>query len=269
MYEELYCPLPDKGRYLERLQIDAPKKADLEQLNSLIYANQCRIPFENLDIFELKKPISLGIEDIFHKVIVKKRGGYCFELNALFLSLLKECGFDAYSCKCRILRRKNFIPPSLHQGILVKLDGKLWFCDVGYGGPMPAGALLVEDSFKAAYCGQTFRIACADSYWWTVSYASGEETEKIIQFTTMPQEPVEFLAPNEYCSKNENSVFLNTCFVNRRTEHGSLSITNDKFTEINNRKRKERKIQSPEELNLILKTCFGIELPITVHLQIS
>jgi len=27
---------------------------------------------------------------------------------------------------------------------------------------------LVEDGLKAAYCGQTFQIACADFYWWTI-----------------------------------------------------------------------------------------------------
>lgn len=261
MYPELYTKLPDRGKYLERIKAKMPQIPDLNNINTLILANQCHIPFENLDICTFQKEISLGIEDIYEKVILKKRGGYCFELNALFLALLQECGYQAYSCRCRILRGKNFTPPSLHRGILVELKEQLWFCDVGYGGPMPAGALLVEDGFEATYSDQTFRIDRADRYWWTMSYISDKGTEKIIQFTTMPQDPVEFLAPNEYCSQNEKSVFRSIRLVNLRTPGGSLSITNDLFTEINNRRRREKKIQSPEELNLILKTYFGIELP--------
>jgi N-hydroxyarylamine O-acetyltransferase len=129
---------------------------------------------------------------------------------------------------------------------------------VGYGGPMPGGALLVADGFEKTYCGQTFRIDRADTYWWTLSYVSVRETEKILQFTTMPLEPVELLAPNEYCSKNENSMFLNRRLVNLRTKDGSLAIVDDTFCETADHVRTEKKIQSPEELDQLLKSRFGI-----------
>jgi len=260
MYAQLYTPLPDLNLYLDRIQITKPAKADLKNLNDLIYAHQCHIPFENLDIFEFHKFIDLGIEKLFEKVILRNRGGYCFELNTLFSAFLREYGFKVQLCTCRILRGKDFIPPSLHCGILVTLKEKLWFCDVGYGGPMPGGALLVEDGFEKTYWGQTFRIDRADSYWWTVHYVSGQEQEKILQFTTMPQKPVEFLAPNEYCSRNENSVFLNERLVNMRTKNGSLSIVNDTFYETVDHVRTEKKIPSPEKLDQLLKSRFGIIL---------
>lgn len=260
MYEELYVPLPNIEEYLKRIGAKRPEKANLESLNNLIYANQCSVPFENLDIIELKKRINLGTEALYDKIVVRKRGGYCFELNGLFLALLKVCGFDAYSCLCRIRRGRDFIPPSLHRGILVHLDGELWFCDVGYGGPMPGGALLVEDGFEATYYGQTFGITAADSYWWTIRYGSGKDVERIMEFTIMPQDAVEFLAPNEYSSRNETSIFCSTRVVNKRTPTGSVSIVGDLFTEIKDGNREEKKIQSPKELDQILKHHFGLAL---------
>lgn len=260
MYEALYAPLPDRELYLQRIGARMPLQADLEHLNRLIYAHQCQVAFENLDIFELDQRIDLGIQSLYDKIVVRKRGGYCFELNGLFLPLLKACGFQGYSCRCRIVRGKDYLPPSLHRGILVNLQGNLWFCDVGYGGPMPAGALKVTDGFKAEYCGQTFRIDRFDAYWWTVSYVGAKKTEQLIQFTTMPYEPVEFLLPNEYCSRNETSLFRTTRIVNRRTPEGSYGIKDDVFTIISSQKRTEKKIQSREELNLILKTYFDIAL---------
>jgi len=261
MYEELYAPLPNKQAYLERMKIVDNEEPSLERLNSLILAHQCNIPFENLDVFEFNKEISLGIETLFEKIITNKRGGYCFELNALFMTLLEECGFDVYACYCRILRGKDYIPPCLHRGTLVNIAGQLWFVDVGYGGPMPAGALLVEDGYEATYCNQTFRVEKTDEYWWTISYLSSHGTEKIMQFTTMPQGAVEFLSPNEFCSKNKDSVFRNVRLVNRRTPMGSLSITGDIFTEIKDGERSEKKMQTQEELEQALDKYFEIVLP--------
>lgn len=260
MYEELYEPLPDRELYLKRLQVEASGNLNVEYLDRLILAHQSRIPFENLDIFELGKCIDLSTQGLFDKVILKKRGGYCFELNALFDRLLSELGYQVYPCLSRILRGKDFIPPALHRGILVLVQGQTWFCDVGYGGPMPGGALLVEDGYEKTCCNQTFGIEQSDEYWWTVVYLSGGRQEKILQFTLMPQGPVDFLASNEYCSRNENSVFLQQRMVNLRTADGSMSIVNDIFSQISNQQRTEKKIQSPKELNHILKDYFGIKL---------
>lgn len=260
MFGELYAPLPDRNEYLTRIKMQPPKNIDEAYLDQLIYSHQCYIPFENLDIFEFQKPIDLGIEKVFQKVIHQKRGGYCFELNSLCYMLLKELGYDAYPCAARIVRGKDFTPPILHRGILIRMEGSLLFCDVGYGGPMPAGALLVEDGYEKTCSGQRFRIDCADEYWWTVSYISKGGAEKILQFTTMPQEPVDYIAPNEYCSRNESSVFLNKRLLNLRTKNGSRSIVDDTFTEISNHVRTEKKIQTREDLNQILKQYFGIIL---------
>lgn len=259
MYEELYAPLPDKEAYLERLKIEPPNTVDVKYLDRLIYAHQCYIPFENLDIYDFRKEINLGTEVLFEKVIAQKRGGYCFELNALFCMLLREYRYDAYPCASRILRGKDYIPPMLHRGTLVRMQEELWFCDVGYGGPMPGGALLVSDGFEKTCCKQTFRIERADEYWWTLCYLSGNNKEAILQFTTMPLGPVDFVTANDYCSRNENSLLLKQRMVNRRTPQGSCSVVNDTYYETINGEKTEKKIQSREELNQILKDFFGIQ----------
>ena len=86
MYESLYAPLPSIKAYLERIAVKAVEQLNLEELNALVLAHQCKIPFENLDIYELDKKINLGVGELFEKVINQKRGGYCFELNALFMA---------------------------------------------------------------------------------------------------------------------------------------------------------------------------------------
>src|SRR5262249_9039065 len=51
------------------------------------------VPFENLDI-HLGRPIVLDDDVFFDKIVERRRGGFCYELNGLFAALLRELGFD-------------------------------------------------------------------------------------------------------------------------------------------------------------------------------
>lgn len=261
MYEELYAPLTDIDGYLNRLHIERPKQPDKSYLDKLIYAHQCSVPFENLEVFEFSRSISLSIDKLYHKIVTNKRGGYCFELNGLFCSLLSALGYHAYSCMARIVRGKNYITPCLHRGILVQLNETLYFCDVGYGGPMPAAPLAVQDGYCETILSETFSIRKVDAYWWALDKLDkNNQKEPIMEFTTMPQEPVEFLAINDYCSKNEEAYFRQKRIVNLRTASGNRSIMDDILTVRENGHVTETQIHSAEELQTILKTYFYIQL---------
>lgn len=40
-----------------------------------------------------EKPISLELDDLFRKIVINHRGGYCFEMNGLFAGVLTEWDF--------------------------------------------------------------------------------------------------------------------------------------------------------------------------------
>ena len=92
MDEGLYEPLPSVEAYLARIGIDGAKEPTLAFLDELVYAHQCSVPFEDLDICEKHAEISLDIAALFDKIVTRRRGGYCFEQNALFASLLRALG---------------------------------------------------------------------------------------------------------------------------------------------------------------------------------
>lgn len=261
MYQSLYASVPDTDAYLKRININHPVILDKAGLDELIFAHQCYVPFENLDVWLYKKSIPLEIEALYEKVVVRGRGGYCFELNALFTALLNALGFEAYACMCRITRNKNFVPLTLHRGIIVTIDGQQYFCDVGYGGPMPAGAIPIRDGAREEIHGDTFFINKTDTPWWTLSRVTSDgSTESVMQFYTMPQEAVDFITMNEYCSKSKDSVFCKKLFVNRRTENGNISITDQHFAEIVNKKAVQEREITQEELPELLEKYFNIKI---------
>ena len=89
MYEEMYAPLPDAKAYAERIGLEWPLTPDLDTLDRIILAHQCMVPFENLQCYDQGQEPSLAIETLFEKIVAQRRGGFCFELNALLLSFLK------------------------------------------------------------------------------------------------------------------------------------------------------------------------------------
>ncbi|MBR2822530.1 MAG: arylamine N-acetyltransferase [Clostridia bacterium] len=261
MYESLNAPIPNLDRYLRRLGMHASPGVNLNGLNELIWAHQTHIPFEDLNTSLLGLPVSLEIPSLYHKVVEQQRGGYCFELNALFVRLLKDLGFDARQVFCRVVRGRDFLPPCLHEGIVVALEGKQYFCDVGFGGPMPAGALRIEQGFGNTIRGEHYRIDRFDDYWWIISRITSDgRPEGILQFNTFPQQPQEFLAVNQKCARDSDSLFVKQVFVNLRTEDGVMSITGDEFTFRAEGMTLTEAIPDEAALHIILKERFGIAI---------
>jgi N-hydroxyarylamine O-acetyltransferase len=260
MYEALNRPIPNLSGYLKRIGLSGAPSADLAGLNALIWAHQTHIPFEDLNTSWLHLPVSLEIPALYDKVVVRRRGGYCYELNALFTRLLLDLGFDARSVFCRVVRGRDFLPPCAHRAVVVALEGKLYFCDVGFGGPMPAGALEIADGVGQDVRGEYFCIDRFDDYWWMVSRnASAGVREAVLQFNTFPQTPQEFIAANMKSAMDPDSIFVKQILVNLRTTDGSLSITDDVFTFRRGREIRTEHIGDDQKLRGILEEYFGIE----------
>src|SRR3982750_4635329 len=111
--------------YFERIGYRGPDRPDLALLSALTDAHTRSIPFENLDVL-LGRPISLAREALFQKLVVDRRGGYCFEQNGLFLEVLRELGFQVtpISARVRLQHPRDYIPPRTHVFLRVELGGE-------------------------------------------------------------------------------------------------------------------------------------------------
>jgi N-hydroxyarylamine O-acetyltransferase len=143
--------------YLERIGLSCPPSICEGGLHQ-IHSNQAfSIPFENLDI-PLGQPISLKQEDLVHKILNKKRGGYCFELNGILHLALTALGFSVTALLARVLYGCTEPTARTHEALIVTIAGKKWLADVGFGGPgLRAPLLLTTDLIQEQY-GEQFRF---------------------------------------------------------------------------------------------------------------
>ena len=89
-------------KYLKRIKMSYPLEATLENLHKLQLNHLKYIPYENLSIL-YGEPISLDGQDLYKKIIVNERGGFCFETNALYQWLLKAIGYQVTSYHTRLI----------------------------------------------------------------------------------------------------------------------------------------------------------------------
>ena len=137
--------LTDVALYLRRLGHDQPPAPTLATLRALQARHTAAFPFETLSTL-LRLPVPLDPPSIERKLLHDGRGGYCYELNRLFLALLHTLGFDARAIAARVLmgEAEDAVPARTHLLVLATVDGERHVVDVGFGGMVPTAPLRLD-----------------------------------------------------------------------------------------------------------------------------
>ena len=123
----------DTASYLERIGHRGGVAITGETLATLHLAHLRVVPFENLDI-HLGRSIRLDEGELFEKIVRRRRGGFCYELNGLFAGLLDALGFEVSLLAAQFPREEGRTAPEFdHLTLLVRgRDGEAtWLADVG------------------------------------------------------------------------------------------------------------------------------------------
>src|SRR5215475_4526258 len=120
--------------YLERIAAGRPHALDEMALAGLHHAHLMTVPFENLSI-HLGEAISLTDGDLISKIVTRRRGGFCYELNGAFALLLQALGADVVRVAARVYGDGRLGPPFDHLALVVRLPAgdDEWLADVGFG----------------------------------------------------------------------------------------------------------------------------------------
>ena len=123
--------MTDAAAYLDRIGARAPERPDLPSLRRLMRSHLASVPFENLSI-HLGEVIRLSDEALLGKIVDRRRGGFCYELNGAFAWLLRDLGYRVTMLGARVYGGGQLGPPYDHMTLVVDLD-EPWLVDVGFG----------------------------------------------------------------------------------------------------------------------------------------
>src|SRR5262245_38481762 len=106
------------------------------------------VPFENLDVFR-RRPVRTDLDWSVSKIVERRRGGWCFELNGAFGWLLRQLGYDVDYVSCQVFGADGWGPSLDHCALVVHLDSERWFVDVGFGDCCMVPVRMVEGEHDA------------------------------------------------------------------------------------------------------------------------
>jgi N-hydroxyarylamine O-acetyltransferase len=249
--------------YFERIGYHGPRAPGLDVLHGLTAAHTQAIPFENLDVL-LGRGIQLGFEAVFDKLVRRRRGGYCFEQNGLFLHVLEALGFAATPLSARVRRDRprDFIPPRTHMFIRVMLDDTAWLTDVGVGAASLTSAIAFDTETEQATSHEPRRIVReAGRYFHQIRLGDG--WEDVYEFTGEQMPPIDREVGNWYTSTHPQSGFKSRLTVARAGTQGRRYTLLNREFKIRERDghARVRTIGSAPELLELLAEHFDLCFP--------
>lgn len=247
----------DLKAYLARIGYSGPLAPTRECLTALHEAHALAIPFENLDVIGGHSP-SLAVADIQAKLVANGRGGYCFEHNTLFSTVLKQVGFHLTPLSARVrLGGRHITRPRAHMISLVDIDGDRYIADVGFGGealfhPVPFG-----NGAESRQYHWTYRIVPED-HAWLLQSKRGDSWNDLYVFTLDPQSPIDYEVANYFVSTYPQSPFVRMPMIHRITPEARFLLMDFDFTEDRAGQVSTRRLNGDEERRQVLSSVFGL-----------
>lgn len=247
----------DVEKYLARIKCERERIPTLKYLKQLHKAHLFKIPFENLDI-HMGNEIILDIKKIYAKVVLNKRGGFCYELNGLFFHLLLHLGYQCHLISARTYEGETIGPEFDHVAILVYLDDQVYLLDVGFGDLFLEPKLVQPGKLQMDYT-RYFRMDknIDGEYTVQMSHNSLDFEPKYI-FTKTERQYIEFIDMCRYHQLNEKSHFTKKKMITRATSKGRITLTDTKLIATASGKKEERAILNHDEFRVKLYQHFGI-----------
>jgi N-hydroxyarylamine O-acetyltransferase len=249
--------------YLERIGYRGPLAPTVELLHALTAAHAQAIPFENLDVL-LGRGIDLASEAVFDKLVLRRRGGYCFEHNSLFMDVLSRLGFVArpFSARVRLSSRPGQTPARTHLALEVHSDGQRWLTDVGVGALSLTSAIRFAIDEEQHTPHERRRIVREGDHF-LLQALLGDSWTDVYEFTGETMPAIDREVANWFTSTHPRSHFKSTLMAARAAPEGGRITLQDR--ELKWRRRdgqaEVRTLQSAEDLLAALRTEFGLVFP--------
>lgn len=244
--------------YLQRIGYTGGREPMAETLRHLHHAHMLSVPFENLDI-SLGRKIICQEEGFLRKIIERRRGGFCYELNGAFAALLRELGFRVTLLSARVPREDGSSSPEFdHLALRIDLE-EPWLADVGFG-DLFNEPLQLRIGGEQEQDGRRFRILEQHGRLQLDRTEPGGRWKPQYSFTLVPRHLEEFAPMCHYHQTSPESPFTRKKVCSMATTDGRITVSDRRLIITRNGEKQERLLNSEDEWKTTLQKHFGVIL---------
>lgn len=233
-------------------------KPELAFLNEITRRHAAQFAFSSVGPM-LGDDLPLDIESLYRRIVVNRRGGYCFEQNALMYSMLQELGFKVQLYLGRVIYNQDIHPPLTHRITLVEIDGLRYLTDVGFGPlgpkhPVNMSGETSEQDFRL------FRVEERLPGVFHMQTLKSGEYYSLYKFELSRYGPADCEVGHFYSHKHPSATFVNHLVVSSILDNEVRSLRNRKFWLITESGEQRHVIANGTQLQSILDGQFGVRV---------
>ncbi len=248
--------------YLKRIGFQGDVAANSATVQALMQQQLRRVPFENLDV-QAGKIVSLVPEDLVDKMIGvdgnASRGGYCYEVNALFAMALTALGIDYQFVFCRPM----FYPmrrPKTHMALIVKVDEEQWLCDLGFGSyGLRAPLALSQVNLPQQQDFDYFRLISPSAGEYVMQAQLDDQWVSQYGFDLYPADWIDFMPANYLNSTHPETIFVQKYLVIQQHDEGRTMLVGTELKRWHQGKLTVTAVAATE-FAAVLKQQFNLDL---------
>jgi N-hydroxyarylamine O-acetyltransferase len=257
--------MPEKvnlNAYFERIGFAGSIAPTIQTLELLHALHPAAIPFENLAPLG-GDGVMLDQQSLERKLLIDKRGGFCFEHNFLFMRMLADLDYEVRPLAARVLwnNPEGATGKPSHMLLLVDIKGQKYIADVGFGGLSLTTPLRLRAGTEQDTPHETFRLTGGEPDW-TLEVRIGEDWRAVYTFTTDTVEEVELWDLSRDLAGNPASPFTNKLIVTLAPSGRRLKIVDRRYIiQPTGEAATERELTGIEDLRAVLSEDFDLALP--------
>jgi N-hydroxyarylamine O-acetyltransferase len=246
----------DVDAYLERIDYRGSVDPTAETLRSLHVAHLRAVPFENLSI-HWGEPIVLDDDKLFDKVVQRRRGGFCYELNGLFAALLRALGFQVTMLSAEVMGRQGEYSPDFdHMTLLVTLEER-WLADVGFGDCF-LEPLLLDERGAQEQRPRAYRLDVDEDRLVLVQRDQAGDWSVQYRFRRRPHVYADYAERCRFHQTSPESHFTQGRVCSLATAEGRVTLSRSRLILTRGEDRHERELADEREVMQVLSEHFGI-----------
>lgn len=244
--------------YLDRIAYQGPLRADHATLVGLHRAHLLAIPYENLDV-QLGRPGATDPSAAYDKIVLRKRGGWCYEMNGLFGWALGEIGFKVTRATGAVMReQRGEVATGNHLVLKVELGDGVFLADVGYGNGPLEPIPLAEGEFVSQGFG--FYLSRLDDTWWRLHCPDGMGSASFDFNLAAADEALLARQCHDLQSSPESPFVLNAV-LQRHFVEGIWQLRGRILRKLTPIGHNDYLVESAQEYAGVLSEIFGLAMP--------
>jgi N-hydroxyarylamine O-acetyltransferase len=194
----------------------------------------------------LGREIVLDPERFVEKVVRQRRGGFCYELNGAFATLLTAAGFHGTLLSARVANEEaTASKESDHLTLRVDLE-ESWLADVGFGDNFLQPLRLITDIERPDPVG-TFRFTQAGERWRLQVRQPDGSWRLLYDFSLQPRQLFEFAGMCQYHQTSSKSHFTRNRICSLATPIGRVTLSGIGLITTSNGRKEETLLSTDTE----------------------